>query len=192
MRLVLASTSPSRRKMLEDAGVPFTAQHPELDEEEVKQALTDLPADVLASTLAERKARSVAMRDPGALVLGSDSVVELDGERVGKPGAQLSAVLRKLSGRTHRLHSAACLIEAGEEPWSVVETATLAVRPLSDAFIADYVARDQEARWCAGGYRIEGLGAQLFERVDGSWFAILGLPLLPLLAELRRRGILTP
>jgi len=177
--------------MLEGAGIAFTGRAPELDEEEAKQTLAGLAPVALAAALAERKARSVAMREPGALVLGSDSVIELDGERIDKPGPQLGAVLRRLSGRTHRLHSAAALAQADQDPWLVTETATLSVRPLSDKFIADYVARDEEARRCAGGYRIEGLGAQLFEKVEGSWFAILGLPLLPLLAELRNRGILT-
>jgi septum formation protein len=86
------------------------------------------------------------------------------------------------------LHSAAVVYLDNQPIWRVIETATLHVRPLSEAFIADYVAHDPEARWCAGGYRIEGLGAQLFERVEGSWFAIMGLPLLPLLAWLRVRG----
>lgn len=187
MKLILASTSASRRTMLTDAGVPFEAVSPSVDEERMKDRLADLAPASLALALATAKAESVA----GDLVLGSDSVVELDGQRIDKPGAALAETLRTLSGRTHQLHSAAVLRGASAEPWHIVETATLTVRPLSDAFIADYVARDEEARWCAGGYRIEGLGAQLFESVVGSHFAILGLPLFPLLGELRRRGVLT-
>lgn len=186
MKLVLASTSAIRRKMLCDAGVPFDAVAPGLDEDAAKTRFAGLAAPKLALALAEAKAESVA----GELVLGCDSVVELDGERIDKPGEDLALVLRKLSGRAHQLHSAAVLAENGEVGWRSVETATLRVRPLSDAFIAHYVARDEEARWCAGGYRLEGLGAQLFEQVSGSHFTILGLPLLPLLAELRGRGVL--
>lgn len=186
MTLILASTSAIRRQMLGDAGVPFEASAPALDEEEAKIRFADLaPAD-LAMALAEAKAESVT----GDLVLGCDSVVELDGERIDKPGPALADVLRRLSGRAHRLHSAAVLTSLAEPPWRAIETVTLTVRELSDTFIADYVARDSEARWSAGGYRVEGIGVQLFEKIEGSHFAILGLPLLPLLAELRRRGVL--
>jgi septum formation protein len=138
--------------------------------------------------LAALKAARISMKRPGELVLGCDSVGDLDGIRLDKPGDALADQLRQISGRTHKLHSAAVIYLDNQPIWRVIETATLHVRPLSEAFIVDYVTRDPEARCCAGGYRIEGLGAQLFDRVEGSWFAIMGLPLLPMLAWLRVRG----
>jgi septum formation protein len=130
------------------------------------------------------------MKRPGQLVLGCDSVGDLEGIRLDKPGEGLADQLRQISGHRHKLHSAAVVYLDGQPIWRVIETATLHVRPLSETFIADYIARDPEAKWCAGGYRIESLGAQLFEKVEGSWFAIMGLPLLPLLDWLRVRGVL--
>lgn len=174
--------------MLDGAGVTYEAVAPGVDEEAAKAALAHLSPRDLADALAELKAIKISTRRPGALVLGSDSVAELDGMRFDKPGDALADQLRQLSGKTHRLHSAAVVAQDGVAVWRALETAKLSVRPLSDAFIDDYVARDPDAKWCAGGYRIEGLGAQLFEKVEGSWFAILGLPLLPLLAWLRMRG----
>jgi septum formation protein len=186
--LVLASTSPSRRAMLEAAGVPFTPVSPMVDEDAAKDAMTHLSPRDLADALAALKAARISMKRPGELVLGCDSVGDLDGIRLDKPGDALADQLRRISGRTHKLHSAAVIYLDNQPIWRVIETATLHVRPLSEAFIADYVTRDPDARWCAGGYRIEGLGAQLFDRVEGSWFAIMGLPLLPMLAWLRVRG----
>jgi septum formation protein len=188
--LVLASTSPSRRAMLEAAGVLFTVVSPMVDEEAAKDAMIHLSPRDLADALAALKAARISMKRPGELVLGCDSVGDLDGIRLDKPGDALADQLRQISGRTHKLHSAAVIYLDNQPIWRAIETATLHVRPLSEAFIADYVARDPEARWCAGGYRIEGLGAQLFNRVDGSWFAIMGLPLLPMLAWLRVRGVM--
>lgn len=187
---ILASSSTTRIKMLTDAGLLFEAIAPAIDEEEVKRSFESHPPRRLALALASAKARSIARQFPSDRVLGCDSVAELDGERIDKPGGDLAGQLRQLSGRIHQLHSSAVLIEDDRLAWCYTDTATLTVRPLSDAFIADYVARDEEARWCAGGYRIEGLGAQLFDQVEGSWFTILGLPLLPLLALLRERKLL--
>lgn len=186
--LVLASTSASRRAMLENAGVAFEAVAPRVDEDAAKAALTHLSPRDLSDALAEMKAVKVSRQRPGVLVLGCDSVGDLDGVRFDKPGDAIGDQLRALSGQTHRLHSAAVVCENGVPVWRAIESAKLTMRPLSDAFIADYVARDPDARWCAGGYHIEGLGAQLFSKVEGSWFAILGLPLLPLLDWLRVRG----
>jgi septum formation protein len=188
--LVLASTSPSRKAMLEAAGVPFVAVPPMVDEDAARKSMVDLTPRDLSDALAELKAARISMKRPGELVLGCDSVGDLDGIRLDKPGEELADQLRQISGRRHKLHSAAVAYLDGQPIWRMIETATLHVRPLSDSFIADYVARDPEAKWCAGGYRIEGLGAQLFEKVEGSWFAIMGLPLLPLLVWLRHRGVL--
>ena len=195
MRLLLASRSASRRHMLEAAGVPFDVADADLDETEAKKGLEAAgfePPD-LAEMLAEMKARSVA--DPGeAFVLGADQVLERDdGTMLSKPASrdEARAQLRSLSGRTHFLHSAAVIIERGNRAWGGTETVSLRVRELGDGFLEDYLDREYEAiRWSVGGYRIEGLGVQLFEAIEGSHFAILGLPLLPLLAFLRDRGLL--
>ena len=181
--------------MLEAAGVEFETVATSLDEEEAKAGLQTAgfePRD-LAEMLAEMKAKSVAA-DGGALVLGADQVLELDdGTMLSKPTSREDAAsqLRALSGGTHYLHSAAVIAEGGERAWGCTESVAMDVRPLSDAFIGAYLDREYEAiRWSVGGYRIEGVGAQLFEEVEGSHFAVLGLPLLPLLAYLRERGLL--
>jgi len=190
--LILASQSMARRRMLEAAGVAFEAVAAPLDEDSAKAGLEAAgfePRD-LAEMLAELKAKSVAGGE--ALVLGADQVLELDdGTMLGKPGSRAEALaqLRALSGRSHVLHSAAVIAERGERAWGATESVTLQVRPLGAAFLDSYLDREGDALLgSAGSYRIEGLGAQLFERVEGSHFAILGLPLLPLLAYLRGRG----
>ena len=136
------------------------------------------------------KAKSVAGGE--ALVLGADQVLQLDdGTTLGKPGSRAEALaqLRALSGRAHLLHSAAVIAERGERSWGATESVALHVRPLGEDFLHTYLDREGDAvLGSAGSYRIEGLGAQLFERVEGSHFAVLGLPLLPLLAYLRTRG----
>lgn len=191
MTLILASTSVARRRMLEAAGVRFEACAAAIDEEAVKAELDDLDPNALAQALAERKALSIAQ---DALVLGSDQTLERDdGSRLGKPASREDAFaqLQSLSGRTHRLHSAAAIAERGTIVWRCTESVELEVRPLSDEFLRDYLdAEYEQVRWGVGGYRIEGPGVQLFDRIDGSHFAILGLPLLPLLAYLRERGAL--
>ena len=195
MRLLLASKSEARRRMLENAGVPFEAVAAPFEEEQAKAGLLASgfePRD-LAEMLAELKAKSVAAA-PGDLVLGADQVLELDdGGMLNKPVSRhdASAQLRRLSGATHKLHSAAVVVAAGERLWGTTETVMLEMRMLGDAFLQRYLDAEYEAiRWSVGGYRIEGPGAQLFSRIEGSHFAILGLPLLPLLAFLREQGVL--
>jgi len=195
MKLILASQSAARRTMLEQAGVPFEAVSPELDEEAAKAGLSGAGFDPrgVAEELAQLKALSIAA-PPGHLVLGSDQTLEReDGAMLNKPESREEAFdqLRALSGRTHCLHSAAVIAEAGQGIWWHSETVALTMRSFSDRFLKDYLDREYEAiRWSVGGYRIEGRGAQLFERIEGSHFAILGMPLLPLLAYLRERGVL--
>lgn len=194
--IVLASQSASRRALLTAAQVPFEAMNPGVDEEAAKEALRadGLNARALADALAELKALKLSRRVPGALVLGCDQTLSLDdGSMIDKAvdRADAQAILRRLSGRVHHLHSAAVVALNGEAIWRHVERTTMTVRPLSDAFIADYLDADwEQLRWCVGCYRIEGPGAQLFSRVEGSQFAIQGLPLLPLLDFLRVRGVL--
>jgi septum formation protein len=181
--------------MLEVAGVPFEVVDADFDEEGAKAQLRGdgLGAAELALGLAEAKAMAVD-GGPEALVLGSDQVLEReDGSMLDKAGSreELAEQLRSLRGRFHRLHSAAAMVESGEPVWRAAETVTLFVRPFSETFLHDYLEREfEEVRWSVGGYHVEGRGAQLFERIEGSHFAVLGLPLLPLLAFLRERGMI--
>lgn len=194
--IVLASRSASRRTMLAAANVPFEALSPGVDEDAAKDALRGdgLDARALADALAELKALKVSRRVPGALILGCDQTLSLDdGTQIDKALDRDDAarILRLLSGRVHHLHSAAVIVLNGEPIWRHVERVRMTVRSLSDGFIADYLDSDwDECRWCVGCYRIEGPGAQLFSRIEGSQFAIQGLPLLPLLDFLRVRGVL--
>jgi len=194
-RLLLASRSESRRRLLADAAVPFEPVDAGVDEEAIKAGLVaeGLGARDLADALAEWKAVRPSMRVPDALVLGCDQTLELDdGSRIDKveTRAEAAALLARMSGRPHRLHSAAVIAQAGAPVWRQIESVTLHVRALSAGFIADYLDLDWEnCRWCVGCYRIEGPGAQLFSRVTGSLFAVQGLPLLPLLDYLRTRSI---
>jgi septum formation protein len=196
VKLLLASGSAARRAMLAAAGVAFETVAPACDEDAAKAGLraAGTGAVDLALALAGEKARSVSV-DADALVVGADQTFELeDGAMLDKPGsrAEAFAQLRRMSGGSHRLHSAAAVVEAGEVVWSGAESATLDIRALSDAFIHDYLDAEYElVRSNVGAFRIEGPGVQLFERIEGSHFAILGLPLLPLLAYLRSRGVLT-
>jgi nucleoside triphosphate pyrophosphatase len=195
MRLLLASKSAARRAMLEQAGIAFEAVEAELDEEAAKLGLEAAGFDPrgVAEELAQLKALS-AEAGPDDLVLGADQTLELDdGTMLGKPRSREEALaqLKEMSGRTHLLHSAAVVVEDGETIWWQSESVALTMRPLGDQFLRDYLDREwEQIRWSVGGYRIEGLGVQLFERIEGSHFAILGLPLLPLLHYLRERGVL--
>jgi septum formation protein len=192
--LILASQSMSRRAMLTAAGVPFTALVAGVDEEAVKASLAGLSGRDLADALAELKAVKLSLRHPGALVLGCDSTVTApDGRLIDKTASrdEAAAQLRSFAGATHRLSSAAVVAQNGQPIWRHVDTAKLTMRVFSDAFLASYL----DAEWpaiggCVGGYRIEGLGAQLFAKIEGSHFTILGLPLLPLLDWLRARGVM--
>ena len=194
MTLILASQSASRRAMLAAAGVPFIAEAAGVDEDAAKASLASLPPRDLADALAELKALKVSARRADALVLGSDSVVALaDGTLLDKPESRAQAAehLERMSGGTHRLWSAAVIAEGGRAVWRHVEGATLHVRPLSAGFVERYL----DAEWpavggCVGVFRIEGSGVQLFDRIEGSHFTVLGLPLIPVLGYLRTRGML--
>ena len=192
--LILASQSASRRAMLDAAGVPFTAEVAGVDEDAAKASLADLSPRDLADALAELKALKVSARRPGSLVLGSDSVVALaDGTLLDKPESREQAAehMAQLSGGVHRLWSAAVMAEDGRAIWRHVDGAKLHVRTLSYSFIEQYL----DAEWpavasCVGVFRIEGPGVQLFDRIEGSHFTVLGLPLIPVLGYLRTRGVL--
>ena len=194
MTLVLASTSSGRLKMLRDAGVDVEALSPGLDEEPIKEGLRTEGASArdIADMLAEAKAMKVARRLAGGLILGADQILELaDGTQLDKPTSPEEAKvhLAAMSGATHRLVTAAVIAEPHGPVWRHVDIARLTMRPLSDAFIDAYVDRHwDDIRHSVGCYRIEGEGAQLFARIEGSQFTIIGLPLLAILDYLRIRG----
>lgn len=194
MTLILASQSASRHTMLTAAGVPFTAEAAGVDEDAAKASLVGLSPRDLADALAELKALKVSIRRPEALVLGSDSIVALaDGALLDKPETREQAAdhLARMSGATHKLWSAAVVAEGGTPVWRHVEAATLYVRPLSYSFIDRYLDTEWPAvSGCVGVFRIEGPGVQLFDRIEGSHFTVLGLPLIPVLGFLRARGAL--
>ncbi|MBN9479576.1 MAG: septum formation protein Maf [Bordetella sp.] len=190
-RLILASKSAARRAMLADAGVPFSVQVADVDEDALKTPGVD-PAG-LAVELARAKALAVSRHDADAWVLGADQTLAFDGGLVSK-APTLQAARERLAamrGRTHRLHSGAALARNGQVVWSGADTVEMRMRDFSDAFLDAYLAAEGEALLaCVGAYRLEGMGAQLFEAVEGDYFTVLGLPLWPVLAELRRTGVL--
>jgi septum formation protein len=194
--LVLASRSAGRRVLLENAGVPHQVVAALIDEDAAKAGLRaeGLGARDLADALAELKALKVSGKHPGDLVLGCDQTLALDDGTMLDKAESLEVIagqLRNLSGKTHSLYSAMVIAEGGRAVWRHVERVKMTMRPLSDAFIADYVAMEGNVLLgCVGGYRIEGPGVQLFSRIEGSHFAIIGLSLLPLLDYLRTRGVL--
>lgn len=194
--LILASKSRARRMVLENAGVTFEWRDAGVDEEAIKTGAVRAatPPEDLARTLAEAKACAVAKReDPETLVIGCDQVLSMDRRLFDKPATmdEARAHLRAFSGRTHRLISAVCLARSSGVVWSHVTAAEMHVRDLGDDFIDGYLADEGERLLSSvGAYLLERRGVQLFEKIDGDYFAVLGLPLLPLLEELRKRGIL--
>lgn len=190
MSLILASNSQIRRSMLEQAGLEFEVRSPDFDEDLVKRG--GLEGEQLVRMLAEGKAASITA-GPDDWVVGSDSSVSVNGLRYSKPRdrAEAAAHLRVFSGQTMLLSSAVALARQGQVEWSHAETARLQVRRLSDAFIDQYLDQEwPEVGYCVGVFRMEGRGVTLFGDVDGSYFTILGMPLLPLLAALRERGLM--
>lgn len=191
-RLVLASTSPYRSELLRRLGLTFEPRAPLCDEEALKRAGEEPAAQ--AQRLALAKAESLAAVTPDAFVLGGDQLVELDGEVLGKPHTSEGAVaqLRRMQGQTHRLLTAFALLCPGGERVVHLDTHYLTLRPLRDAELTRYVARDQPLD-CAGSYKIEALGITLCERIQGEDFsAIMGLPLMALARALRERGFQLP
>ncbi len=191
MTLVLASQSASRRAMLTAAGLTFEAVPAHLDERALEAALEGSPAAEIALALAQAKALAVAAAQPGRVVLGSDSLVEVDGRRFDKPADRANAAdhLRFFSGRTMNLHSAASLARDGQVLWRHAALARLKVRALSEAFIADYLDHEwPEVAGCVGVFRIEARGVHLFESIEGDHFTVLGMPLLSVLGALRDLG----
>ncbi|MDB5735506.1 MAG: Maf family protein [Alphaproteobacteria bacterium] len=195
MSLVLASGSASRKTLLTAAGVDFVADPADLDEDALMAELTARGADAVAvaTELAAQKALWVSRRHPGALVLGGDSVIALNGRQLSKCATlgAARALLAEMSGREHLLVSAAALARDGSLLWTHASPCHMTVRELSPQFLDDYLAREGTAILSSVGcYHFEGRGAQLFARVDGDYFSVLGLPLLPVLAALRKEGVL--
>lgn len=196
MPLVLASGSATRALLLRQAGVPFQQDPAQIDEAAAKADLRQAGADALGAALelARLKAAAVALRHPpGRLVLGADQLLECEGAWFEKPASRTEArdQLLRLSGRRHRLATAAVLLRDGACSWSHAEAPELAMRVLSPGLVEGYLdAAGPGVLRSVGAYQIEGFGAQLFEGLSGDLFAVLGLPLLPLLAALRREGVL--
>lgn len=194
--LIVASKSPARRALLESAGVPIDCYDAGVDETALKldAHAKGLSPEDTATSLAEAKARVLSARFPDALVLGCDQILALGNVLYDKPATLKEAGdhLRAFRGRSHRLISAAVLVLGGETVWDHLDAATLHVRDLSDTFIDDYLQREgPRLLTSVGAYRLEGPGVQLFQSIDGNYFTILGLPLVALLEELRKRGILS-
>ncbi len=192
-RLILASRSDARRAMLTGAGVPFQAEDAGVDEDAIKVSLTGIDPAELALELARAKALAISRHDPDAWVLGSDQILAFDGGRVSK-ASDMSAArdrLTTLRGRSHQLHSAAALARNGAVVWSGVDTARMTMRDFSDDFLDAYLAAEGKALLgSVGCYRLEGMGSQLFAQVEGDYFTVLGMPLWPVLEELRRAGVI--
>ena len=188
--VVLASSSETRRNILEKAGVVIEVIAPRIDEEEIKRALIAEKASgaEIAEVIAEQKARSVSRQQPQDLVIGADQVLEMDGRIFSKPQDLAGARegLAVLRGREHRLYSCVCVLRDGQRLWHKVDSAKLTMRDFSDEFLETYLhSIEDQAFTGPGSYRIEDVGSQLFSGISGDYFTILGLPLLPLLAFLR-------
>jgi septum formation protein len=193
--LILASKSRARAALLQQARIPFVIETAEIDERAVEAPLRASGADAraIAAHLAQAKARALAGRHPDRLILGADQTLALNGRMFTKPTGREEALeqLRALAGREHALHSALCVAQGSNLLFETTETALMAMRPLSEVFLAAYADAAGPALMASvGAYQVEGLGIQLFEHIDADHSTILGLPLIPLLAFLRRHGSL--
>jgi septum formation protein len=189
--LLLASKSKVRRALLAAAGIPVEVRAADLDERAIEASASSGEPTAIAALLAREKALALGRNHAGRLVLGADQVLALDGRRFAKPPDRAAALaqLRALSGRTHALHSAVACAQNGAVIFEHVSVARLTMRTLSDQFLDVYLdAAGSAATESVGAYQLEGLGSHLFERVEGDYFAILGLPLLEVLHFFRRRG----
>ena len=192
-KLILASSSPFRRMLMENAGLSFEAHAARIDERAVEAPLEKAGAkpDAVALVLAKAKAKEVSSRFPDGLVIGSDQTMSLDDRVFHKPTDMAEAAnhLQTLSGATHRLNSAVAIVRNGAVVWGHLAHADLTMRPLTADFIGRHLARvGDKALSSVGAYQLEGEGIQLFEKIEGDYFTILGLPMLPLLEKLRDLG----
>lgn len=194
-KIILASGSEIRQTLLRNAAVPFEVVVGRIDEESVKDALVQegaAPRDI-ADALAEGKARKVSMKHPDALVIGCDQTLSFKGRLISKPRnmAEARAQLSEMRGERHKLLSAAVIYKNGEPKWRHVGEVRLEMKQISDAYLDDYLTRNwDEIRHSVGAYMLEAEGVRLFSRIDGDYFTVLGLPLLPLLAYLSERKVI--
>lgn len=194
--LLLASASPIRLQLLRNAGLEVTAQPARIDEDAIRQSLQAdaAPPRDIADALAEMKARKPAEKNPDALVLGCDQILAFKGQIFGKPETpdEARTQLTGFSGQTHQLISALVLYDGGKPIWRHISEAKLTMRNLSDPYLDDYIARNWHSlRHSVGGYKLEEEGIRLFSSIEGDYFTILGLPLLPLIGYLGTRGFIT-
>ena len=193
--IILASQSASRSSMLNAAGVSFEAVPAQIDEDIITDSLLSegaKPRDI-ADTLAEYKARKIALKRPDAVVIGSDQTLDFKGNLIKKPTSQIDAraQLRMLAGPSHKLFSAAVIFEDGKPVWRHVGAVDMHMRAVSDTFLDGFVVRNWNViRSCVGAYQLEAEGARLFHRVDGDYFSVLGMPLLDVLSYLSLRGMI--
>jgi septum formation protein len=197
-RLILASASSARATMLRNAGLQFDAIAADVDEEAIRSAMTSesdcVEASDVALVLAQEKALAISRLYRGALVIGSDQVLGLGRRMFSKPAsvAEAREQLTTLRGRKHELVAAVALAHDGQVLWDTIDSAQMSMRPFTDEFLGLYLTRAGTSVLASVGcYQLEGLGVQLFERIDGDYFTILGMPLLPLLMELRKRGAIS-
>ncbi|HWV44188.1 Maf family protein [Pseudorhodoplanes sp.] len=192
--LILASKSLARRTMLSAAGIPIEIVHASIDERAIERAMGGKrDPDELALLLSWEKASAVSFKQPSRLVVGADQTLAMGSVKFDKPADSDAAreQLRQLRGQSHTLHSAVTLVQDGSVLFKVVDTARLRMRNFSDRFLEEYLeAAGPSVTQSVGGYQLEKLGVHLFERVEGDYFTILGMPLLPLLAFLRQQGFL--
>lgn len=194
-RLVLASGSAVRARLLRDAGLDFEIVPSSVDEDAIKNTKRDLDTEHLALALARAKAGEISDLRSGDLVIGADQILDCEGARFDKPKdcAEAASHLRRLGGRPHHLFTACTVFYGGFEVWRHTSAPRLTMRPFDAAFIESYLARAGDGVLTSvGAYQLEGLGAHLFETIEGDYFTILGLPLLSLLAFLRTQGLLAP
>jgi septum formation protein len=189
-RIILASQSKSRAQVLAGAGLRFETKPVDLDERTIRLQLLaeNRPATEIAAALASEKARLVASAHPDYLVIGADQILECQGEILEKPGDMAGAAtqLKALRGKTHHLHSAISVYKSGVEDWSFVQSAQMTMHDFDDEFLAGYLDNAEPGIvGCVGSYQLEGVGARLFDRIEGDYFTVLGLPLLALLSYLR-------
>lgn len=191
MTIVLASSSAARRELLENSGVSFEIEHPSIDEKVIARENPHWTPKEVASNLALAKARTVSLRRPGCVVIGADQVLAVDGEILHKPVSvdDCKLQLLRLRGRMHCLFTSTCCARSGTVLWDTSATASMVMRPFSDAYLEEYVRlAGEDVLTSVGGYKLESIGIQLFESVAGDYFSILGIVLVPLLTFLREVG----
>lgn len=193
--IVLASGSEIRAHLLRQAGIEFETDVPRLDEQAIKAALLaeEAPPRDIADALAEAKARKISSKHPGRIVLGCDQVLDFEGKLLSKPASEEVALtqLKEMRGKRHMLLSAAVIYRDGEPIWRHVGQVRLVMRKCSDAFLEDYVSRNWDSiRHAVGAYKLEEEGVRLFASIEGSYFNVLGLPLMELISYLGLQGVI--